>query len=354
MEPRIATLLEIPHEERILQESMSQIRLPSSASRPHPVEPLSGGDDTLMLANTLPGDFNSKYPYRAQLQTSTSSNRPGPGAPIAQVLNNEATMLHNPPPGATAPFSGRLVDLLLDGSEEISKRREWEQRPIQTGLPVGEGSVIKLPKLPQLPQKTVKRPRIPPLLQGLHQPPPLPPEGRLFPPITSENNAFPRGQGERLSYDTYIEEIPGRTEDIRARPGTDVVEVMARVSQSDKTKGEHREVLKILPLTSATGVKESAESNRGTLLECSGKKKRNKKRNKWSETETRNLLVGVSRFGIGNWKKILQDPEFEFNGRTAVDWYQTLCSDSRHIFTNFDSKPYLNFHLLPHLPRRLI
>ncbi|PVH97603.1 hypothetical protein DM02DRAFT_468471, partial [Periconia macrospinosa] len=44
-----------------------------------------------------------------------------------------------------------------------------------------------------------------------------------------------------------------------------------------------------------------------------------RKRNKWSEQETKDLLVGVSRFGIGNWKKILQCPDFTFNQRTAVD-----------------------------------
>jgi hypothetical protein len=47
--------------------------------------------------------------------------------------------------------------------------------------------------------------------------------------------------------------------------------------------------------------------------------KRGKKRNKWSEQETKGLLIGVSRYGIGNWKKILQDPDFAFNNRTAVD-----------------------------------
>jgi hypothetical protein len=39
----------------------------------------------------------------------------------------------------------------------------------------------------------------------------------------------------------------------------------------------------------------------------------------WSEDETRNLMEGCRLHGVGNWKKILTDPQFRFNGRTAVD-----------------------------------
>ncbi|KAJ2455721.1 hypothetical protein EV183_000568 [Coemansia sp. RSA 2336] len=40
---------------------------------------------------------------------------------------------------------------------------------------------------------------------------------------------------------------------------------------------------------------------------------------KWSDEETDNLLRGCSKYGVGAWKKILDDPEFEFNNRTSVD-----------------------------------
>lgn len=39
----------------------------------------------------------------------------------------------------------------------------------------------------------------------------------------------------------------------------------------------------------------------------------------WTEEETRHLMEGCKRHGVGNWKKILNDPSFEFNCRTAVD-----------------------------------
>ncbi|KAJ2904191.1 hypothetical protein GGI21_004325 [Coemansia aciculifera] len=40
---------------------------------------------------------------------------------------------------------------------------------------------------------------------------------------------------------------------------------------------------------------------------------------KWSEEETDNLLQGCTKYGVGAWKKILDDPAFVFNNRTSVD-----------------------------------
>ncbi|KAJ1768994.1 hypothetical protein LPJ74_004424 [Coemansia sp. RSA 1843] len=40
---------------------------------------------------------------------------------------------------------------------------------------------------------------------------------------------------------------------------------------------------------------------------------------KWTDEETENLLQGCSKYGVGAWKKILDDPSFIFNSRTSVD-----------------------------------
>lgn len=39
----------------------------------------------------------------------------------------------------------------------------------------------------------------------------------------------------------------------------------------------------------------------------------------WTKDETDALLDGCKRHGVGNWKKILTDPTYRFNNRTAVD-----------------------------------
>ncbi|KAK9475833.1 hypothetical protein V1514DRAFT_299807 [Lipomyces japonicus] len=54
------------------------------------------------------------------------------------------------------------------------------------------------------------------------------------------------------------------------------------------------------------------------IVSDDGQPKR-KPRTKWSDAETNDLLQGCTVHGVGNWKKILQDPAFSFNNRSAVD-----------------------------------
>ncbi|KAJ1791436.1 hypothetical protein LPJ59_004988, partial [Coemansia sp. RSA 2399] len=55
------------------------------------------------------------------------------------------------------------------------------------------------------------------------------------------------------------------------------------------------------------------QSNLATLSEA------RRAARKWTEEETDNLLKGCSKYGVGAWKKILDDPSFTFNNRTSVD-----------------------------------
>jgi hypothetical protein len=42
-------------------------------------------------------------------------------------------------------------------------------------------------------------------------------------------------------------------------------------------------------------------------------------RRKWTEQETNDLILGCREHGVGNWKKVLDDPKYNFNGRSSVD-----------------------------------
>ncbi|KAI0370955.1 hypothetical protein BV20DRAFT_994328 [Pilatotrama ljubarskyi] len=42
-------------------------------------------------------------------------------------------------------------------------------------------------------------------------------------------------------------------------------------------------------------------------------------RKKWTMEETQMLVAGCNKWGVGNWKSILNDPEFKFDGRSPVD-----------------------------------
>jgi hypothetical protein len=62
------------------------------------------------------------------------------------------------------------------------------------------------------------------------------------------------------------------------------------------------------------------EGNQGARGKTSmlGSKRRRRAYNRWTEDEVRALQHGVTRFGIGQWTKILRNSR-EFNNRSTVD-----------------------------------
>lgn len=60
-------------------------------------------------------------------------------------------------------------------------------------------------------------------------------------------------------------------------------------------------------------------------------------RRKWSEHETKDLLAGVRKYGVGKWKQILDDPAFSFSDRSSVD-----LKDRYRVCANNDSVPRLD------------
>lgn len=60
-------------------------------------------------------------------------------------------------------------------------------------------------------------------------------------------------------------------------------------------------------------------------------------RRKWSENETKDLLAGVRKYGVGKWKQILDDPSFSFSDRSSVD-----LKDRYRVCANNDSAPKLD------------
>ncbi|KAL6712399.1 hypothetical protein ACN47E_000276 [Coniothyrium glycines] len=253
-----------------------------------------------------------------------NTHRQRTGAPIAQVLNDETPLLPGVQPiapvfvSSAPPFSGRLADLLLDPLETTSSRTEQDVQHYQIEINGSSTSVITLPKLPQLPVKTVKRPRIPPLLQGLHQPPPLP-TGRLFPPITSDQGNFAGESRDRRVFDVHLETAPTleASNSVRAvNASVNVSDRLLDVTLAYEPPTAHEENLKE-KAGHFENVLSLNEDKIATSEHVDGKPSRKRKR--WSDEETKDLLLGVSKFGIGNWKKILHHPDFTFTGRTAVD-----------------------------------
>ena len=322
MEPRIASLLgdTLLIDRNTIEQLSSlhsvQIPPPSVAPRrPLPVEPRDFVDETCASKNSLEPrasksslghefinkDFYAAFPgppAGPAVVSSSGSNGAAPAAaarsdgkpkaasrhakstiPLTEVLNSEQ---EDGPAAATAAaaaavavFSGSLSDILLDGGGGGGGGDGGSSSP-RKKRKLGGNELLTLPKPHPPAKKGARRPRIPPLLQGLHQPPP---DAGRFPPITGDG--FKGALVERPAQETR-----------EAGPGVRAAGAVERVV--DRGQG-------------------------GAAGEEGKKGGKTKKRNKWTEQETKDLLRGVARFGIGNWKKILECKDYVFRDRTSVD-----------------------------------
>jgi hypothetical protein len=153
-----------------------------------------------------------------------------------------------------------------------------------------EGNKDEFVQLPQPPKKqkaTKQAVLVPPIIIGLFEPPP---QAALFPPIASSSFHDSHGRNSLNTVPTTAKEL------------------------EDSTKSEDS--------TNNNGGKKSA-----------GKKSPRKDvraRKKWTEEETNNLLLGVSKHGVGRWVDILEDRSFSFNERSGVDLkdrFRTCCPE---------------------------
>jgi hypothetical protein len=179
--------------------------------------------------------------------------------------------------GSTSSQSLRKI--LADDTEPVLVPPRKRQR-----IGTGKDDFVQLPQLPAKKHKTIKQ-VVPPIIIGLHSLPPN--QTTLFPPIASSSFHDSHGRNS-LNTAPLIEP----KEDSVSRPP---------LKELGKLIGA-----KVVNIKKASKVA----------------------RNKWTEEETQHMLLGVKKHGIGNWKRILEDPEFAFNNRKAVDIkdrFRTCC-----------------------------
>lgn len=194
--------------------------------------------------------------------------RPAKSAvPLEQVLNN------------SSPQVRKEYNILSFDPEPRKKRR------------LDTGGTRELPKPSVSGKRASKRqhlqPLLPPLLPPLHEPPP---DARIVPSISTE-------------FRGHKPDVPPS----ESKSATTIPERSATLSSHNKVD----------PSLSASLVQENENISQRKVDHNEPKKRKKNKR--WSEEETRDLLQGVARFGIGSWKKILLHPDYKFNNRTAVD-----------------------------------
>jgi hypothetical protein len=312
MEPRIATLLDQQHYRRLTLDP-SVLTAPSSVAPRH-VELSSG----LSAGRAIP-DSQSHHDYVDTRHKAVSQVHSS--APLARVLNDSAysspsfqsSPVRSRPQHATFRTRSDIPASGLSATSPDAPRRD--EQPTTTGYPAGDISLIQLPKPPQAPRRTAKRPRIPPLLQGLHQPPPLPPKNKLFPPI-SERSGPGDDVGDRFGLTSTLP-ISSTDASAKARASPEERNKPASVDVGQTEASPNAPVVHGEQGTSGEVTNPSPAIQTADRPQPKGKTTR--KRTKWSQKETEDLLIGVSRYGIGRWKQILECADFNFQGRTAVD-----------------------------------
>ncbi|KAL2353789.1 hypothetical protein BJ546DRAFT_845564, partial [Cryomyces antarcticus] len=255
------------------------------ANRPHPVEPSTKDE--------APTTSTRKFCESANSGPSgvlSSLRAAGPSDEVNEVTAVQSLVLHDPigSSGRGPKSAVPLAEVLNNEDDNPHSSQEAHSRKRCKLDRCEANDFVQLPRPPL--KKSIRRPRIPPLLQGLHQPPP---DAGLFPPITAEKPT------RNISGDSLV-----------AVPSWDTGDYL---------------------------VQEESQTRPHTQLSKSGKAKRRK----WSEEETTHLLKGVAMFGIGSWKKILLHEDFSFHNRTAVDLkdsrFRTCCPREYRSFTGSTS-----------------
>ncbi|KAI9740956.1 MAG: hypothetical protein M1818_004562 [Claussenomyces sp. TS43310] len=239
------------------------------------------------------------------LQNSTvvkASQRPSPLEPDASKRNAKhdaippqqtVTFDRDLPSNATPPTpldskdvsteralgddSPHALRKILDDPETAAATPTRKRHRIETS----KEEFVQLPEPPKK-HRTVNQ-AVPPIIIGLFEPPP---NAALFPPISSSSFHDSHGRNS-------LNLVP---------QGTNQEDVVNRIHP--KLVGSQDQLGKKIQKPAV------------------------RPRKKWSEEETKDLLLGVQKHGIGNWTRILHDSAFTFNGRKAVDLkdrFRTCC-----------------------------
>lgn len=266
IQPRLIALLNDDHSDSL--GSYPRFDLPplqdpnilKASGRPSILEPAASRNDEQSVPGSQPTilSYDGDSPGSHNKTRAKSSTQPAAKSSVIDSSVGE-------------PSAQSLRKILSDDSEithpsATRKRQRLENR---------SGDFVQLPQPPRK-QKAVKR-VVPPIIIGLHEPPPN--QAALFPPIAS--SSFHDSHG-RNTLNTSANEAK---EDISTKVQAKQPKPPERLP-GNKTPGNKR-----------VGVQA---------------------RKKWTDEETRNLILGVQKHGIGNWKSIFEDKELTFNGRTPV------------------------------------
>ncbi|QSZ31062.1 hypothetical protein DSL72_000623 [Monilinia vaccinii-corymbosi] len=266
--------LELPplHDRNILQPSHRPLLLEPNTNTGTPSGESSSSQVSQLPSSIAPIDDNEAN-YRDAEEVSR----------IGKVVIGSETLTIERILGSSSPQSLRKI---LDDNTGNARPLHPEK---QQGRENGNDDFVQLPRPPK--KHRSNQQVVPPIIIGLHEPPP---QAALFPPIAS--SSFHDSHG-RNSLNALAPKPTAETTDDYKPDGMVIPRTEGSLDQKGNTKKKRRDV---------------------------------KTRNKWSEEETNNLLLGVHKYGVGKWSDILEDPSFTFNNRSGVDLkdrFRTCCPD---------------------------
>lgn len=220
------------------------------------------------IADDLPSRQNTRTdgPYRGQAVATTSASVL---PPLLLVDDSES---HQQRPALHLSY-------FTDPGEDAANKKR------QRALTLHQDNPGPLPQ-PLKKQKSTQQ-VVPPIISGLHQPPQ---DAAVFPPIVGGHYDDAGGPSNRNAPKDYA------LVEVELPPG---------------------------PAARAEGSSKPEKSSRGRPQRRAGKPRR-----KWSDEETAYLFLGVKRHGVGKWTKIVEDPDYHFDNRTAGDLkdrFRTCC-----------------------------
>jgi hypothetical protein len=162
-------------------------------------------------------------------------------------------------------------------------------------------------------------PRIPTMVTGLHEPPP---SANLLPSMDADHRPVPARLGSTSKInvkDILMPILSSRSPSpTRQLPTPNSIHKHPSLSHFDFAP-PNRSNTDPTPPTTGPPTPLAPHSFSTTITSTKEGNKPRRARRKWSEDETRHLLAGVRKHGVGKWKQILTDPTYTFQERSAVD-----------------------------------
>lgn len=154
-----------------------------------------------------------------------------------------------------------------------------------------------------------KRPLLPAMVTGLHEPPP---SAALLPSMDPDSRpAIQRAPGSKMQVKDILLLETQRVNN--SRPPEQML------NTPEVPAAELPRNVEIDTSTTDVDTPSTATSVSAPVQLPKKDPKVRRARRKWSEAETQDLLAGVRKHGFGKWKQILNDPTYTFADRTSID-----------------------------------